>query len=75
MEKWEAATIQETSDVHRRFGTHKCVPYAPTGGHPIQHPAKFQFAALLSHADMQFILYLISYILYLWGCGSTAQGS
>ena len=44
MEKWEAATIQETSDVHRRFGTHKCVPYAHAGKRPIHLPVRFQFA-------------------------------
>ena len=42
---WEI-TIQQTAEVIQRFGTHKCVPYAPAGKRPMQHPDKFQFIGL-----------------------------
>ena len=43
--------VQRASDVHRRFGADKSVPYAHAERHPVHHTAKFQFAESNRHAQ------------------------
>ena len=58
---WEIS-IQQTVEVIQHFGTDKSVPYAPTGGHPIQHHAKFLFTGAVPVEGPR-------------SCGLIAQGS
>ena len=60
--KLEPVTIQRASDVHRRFGTDKSVPYAHAERHPVHHTAKFQITGAVPVEGPR-------------SCGSIAQGS
>ena len=70
LKKQEPVTVQQTSDVHPRFGTHECVPYAHVGIYPVgRTPIHATCAAL----EKIFLTVTFFMVLRVDGCSTNPQ--